>query len=144
MLLHSFLQALRFPVDFEGFVVTNSIHTPRNEPGFERFTQVFGRCHSVPPHSFSESATLVGQSRISIGLHTVKKISDEVYRNEIQPRLAGVTIPTIMSALNVCASYAANIRRGKRRPHARHWEKLARLIAAQQNPACVDEATCPE
>jgi len=34
------------------------------------------------------------------------KISDEVYRNEIQPRLAGVTIPTIMSALNVCASYA--------------------------------------
>ena len=34
------------------------------------------------------------------------KISDEVYRNEIQPRIAGVTIPTIMSALNVCASYA--------------------------------------
>jgi len=55
------------------------------------------------------------------------KISDEVYRNEIQPRLAGVTIPTIMSALNVCASYAADIRRGKRRPHARHWETLAEL-----------------
>jgi hypothetical protein len=34
------------------------------------------------------------------------KISDEVYRNEIQPRLASVAIPTIMSALNVCASYA--------------------------------------
>jgi hypothetical protein len=57
------------------------------------------------------------------------KISDEVYRNEIQPRLAGMTIPTIMSALNVCASYAADIRRGKRRPHARHWERLARLVA---------------
>jgi hypothetical protein len=56
------------------------------------------------------------------------KISDEVYRNEIQPRLAALTIPTIMSALNVCASYAADIRRGKRRPHARHWEKLARLV----------------
>lgn len=56
------------------------------------------------------------------------KISDEVYRNEIQPRLAGVTIPTIMSALNVCASYAADIRRGRRRPHARHWETLARLV----------------
>ena len=55
------------------------------------------------------------------------KISDEVYRNEIQPRLAGVTIPTIMSALNVCASYAADIRRGRRRPHARHWEALARM-----------------
>jgi uncharacterized Zn finger protein (UPF0148 family) len=57
------------------------------------------------------------------------KISDEAYRNEIQPRLAGMTIPAIMSALNVCASYAADIRRGKRRPHARHWERLARLVA---------------
>src|SRR4029077_3312174 len=56
------------------------------------------------------------------------KISDEVYRNEIQPRLAGVTIPTIMSALNVCASYAADIRRGRRRPHARHWETLPHLV----------------
>jgi len=55
------------------------------------------------------------------------KISDEVYRNEIQPRLAGVTIPAIMSALNVCASYAADIRRGRRRPHVRHWKTLARL-----------------
>jgi len=55
-------------------------------------------------------------------------VSDEVYRNEIQPRLAGVTIPTIMSALNICASYAADIRRGRRRPHARHWDKLARLV----------------
>jgi CRISPR-associated endonuclease Cas1 len=55
------------------------------------------------------------------------KISDEVYRDEIQPRLAGVAIPIIMSALNVCASYAADIRRGRRRPHPRHWEKLAYL-----------------
>ena len=55
------------------------------------------------------------------------RISDEVYRREIQPRLAGVTIPTIMSALNVCASYAADIRRGRRRPHARHWQGLAQL-----------------
>jgi CRISPR-associated endonuclease Cas1 len=60
------------------------------------------------------------------------KTSDEVYRNEIQPRLAGVTIPTIMSALNVCASYAADIRRGRRRPHPRHWETLARLVGCSQ------------
>jgi hypothetical protein len=56
------------------------------------------------------------------------KISEETYRNEIQPRLTRLTIPTIMSALNVCASYAADIRRGRRRPHARHWERLARLL----------------
>jgi len=57
-----------------------------------------------------------------------RKISDETYRNEIQPRLAGMTIPTIMSALNVCASYAADIRRGRRKPHARHWVTLACLV----------------
>jgi CRISPR-associated endonuclease Cas1 len=56
------------------------------------------------------------------------KINEEVYRNEIQPRLAGVTIPTIMSALNVCASYAADIRGGRRRPHPRHWRGLAELV----------------
>jgi CRISPR-associated protein Cas1 len=56
------------------------------------------------------------------------KITDEAYRNEIQPSLAGITIPTIMSALNVCASYAVDIRRGRRRPHPRHWQTLARLV----------------
>jgi hypothetical protein len=35
------------------------------------------------------------------------KFSEAIYRNEIQPRLSGVTIPMIMSALDVCESYAA-------------------------------------
>jgi hypothetical protein len=56
-----------------------------------------------------------------------RKISDATYRNEIQPRLSNLTVSVIMSALNVCESYAADIRRGRRRPHARHWETLARL-----------------
>jgi CRISPR-associated endonuclease Cas1 len=56
------------------------------------------------------------------------KIGDEVYRNEIQPRLSGVTIPAIMSALNVCESYAADIRRGRRRPHPRHWQTLGKIV----------------
>jgi len=60
------------------------------------------------------------------------KISEDTYRNEIQPRLTGVKIPVIMSALNVCASYAADIRRGKRRPHARHWGTLAQLTGVLQ------------
>jgi CRISPR-associated endonuclease Cas1 len=64
-----------------------------------------------------------------------RKISEGTYRNEIQPRLAGLTIPTIMSGLNVCASYAADIRRGRRRPHTRHWEKLAELVRFQSHPA---------
>jgi hypothetical protein len=57
------------------------------------------------------------------------KLSEAIYHNEIQPRLSDVTIPAIMSALNVCESYAADIRRGRRCPNARHWEKLAELVA---------------
>ena len=55
------------------------------------------------------------------------KISDETYRNEIQPRLKTISLRSLMLALNVCESYAANIRTGQRRPHIRHWEKLAEL-----------------
>jgi len=75
----------------------------------------------------SETQRRNANAQLTWGKSGQPKISDEVYRKEIQPRLADVTIPTIMSALNVCASYAADIRRGRRRPHARHWEKLARL-----------------
>jgi hypothetical protein len=66
-------------------------------------------------------------AQLAWGKSGQSKISNEVYRNEIEPRLACVTIPTIMSALNVCASYAADIRRGRRRPHARHWLVLAQI-----------------
>jgi CRISPR-associated endonuclease Cas1 len=43
------------------------------------------------------------KAQLAWGKSGQTKISEEAYRNEIQPRLAGVTIPTIMSALNVCA-----------------------------------------
>jgi hypothetical protein len=55
-------------------------------------------------------------------------LSEETYRNEIQPRLASVTVPTISSALGVSEPYAADIRAGRRRPHPRHWPMLARLV----------------
>ena len=61
------------------------------------------------------------------------KFSEAIYRNEIQPRLSRVTIPAIMSALNVCESYAADIRRGRRKPHGRHWVTLARLVDFRAN-----------
>jgi len=54
--------------------------------------------------------------------------SVEMYESEIQPRLSKVSISAIATALGVSWSYAADIRRGKRRPHARHWEPLARLV----------------
>jgi len=56
------------------------------------------------------------------------QISEDIYKREIQPRLAKISISAIASALGVSWSYAADIRRGRRRPHPRHWEKLAKLV----------------
>jgi hypothetical protein len=49
--------------------------------------------------------------------------------SKIQPRLGSVTISTISSVLGVSESYAADIRAGRHRPHPRHWEALARVVA---------------
>jgi CRISPR-associated endonuclease Cas1 len=54
-------------------------------------------------------------------------LTDETYIQRIQPRLAEVTIPAISTALGISGPYATDIRAGRRRPHPRHWEKLARL-----------------
>jgi CRISPR-associated endonuclease Cas1 len=53
---------------------------------------------------------------------------ETTYIRDIQPRLAGVTISLISMTLGVCESYAADIRAGRYRPHARHWKKLAELV----------------
>jgi CRISPR-associated endonuclease Cas1 len=52
---------------------------------------------------------------------------ERTYSTEIFPRLRSVTIASISSSLHVCESYAADIRAGRRRPHPRHWQKLAEL-----------------
>ena len=55
-------------------------------------------------------------------------LDKKAYGEKIQPRLAGVTIPVMSSALGVSNPYAADIRAGRRRPHPRHWQTLARLV----------------
>jgi len=55
-------------------------------------------------------------------------LSEEVYTSKIQPRLAGIANPTIMSALGISVTYAVAIRAGRRRPHPRHWQALAELV----------------
>jgi CRISPR-associated endonuclease Cas1 len=52
---------------------------------------------------------------------------EATYIQEIQPRLASVTISSISSALGICESYAADIRAGRHRAHPRHWQNLAEL-----------------
>ncbi len=55
-------------------------------------------------------------------------LTEEVYANEIQPLLAGIANPVIISALGVSVTYSVAIRAGRRRPHPRHWSKLAELV----------------
>lgn len=57
-------------------------------------------------------------------------LTEQVYREKIQPRLAEVTVSTIATALGISGPYATDVRAGRRRPHPRHWEKLARLVGA--------------
>jgi hypothetical protein len=54
-------------------------------------------------------------------------LTEKTYREQIQPRLATVTIRAIMEALGVSKPYAADIRSGKKVPHQRHWRRLADL-----------------
>jgi hypothetical protein len=55
-------------------------------------------------------------------------LNERTYQQKIQPRLSAITIPALMSALNVSKPYAADIRAGRRQPHPRHWLILARLV----------------
>jgi hypothetical protein len=55
-------------------------------------------------------------------------LHEETYTRKIQPLLAGIANPVIMSALGVSVTYAVAIRAGRRRPHPRHWEVLAGLV----------------
>lgn len=54
--------------------------------------------------------------------------TEQVYREEVQPRLSTVRIATIASTLGISEPCAAEIRAGRYRPHPRHWALLARLI----------------
>jgi len=60
-------------------------------------------------------------------------LTEEAYQAEIQPRLSGVTIPAISSALGISEPYAAKIRAGCYLPHPRHWQNLARLADTSEN-----------
>ena len=54
-------------------------------------------------------------------------LTEDFYAKEIQPRLKGATLSQIALALSVSIPCASNIRKGRRRPHPRHWQVLARL-----------------
>jgi hypothetical protein len=57
-------------------------------------------------------------------------LSEENYRQKVQPHLKDVTISIISMALGVSVPYATDIRAGRRVPHPRHWTNLAVLVGA--------------
>jgi CRISPR-associated endonuclease Cas1 len=55
-------------------------------------------------------------------------LDEETYQQKIQPRLTSVTVSAIRTALSISKAYATNIRSGRRLPHPRHWQMLARRV----------------
>jgi hypothetical protein len=56
-------------------------------------------------------------------------LNAKTYMARILPGLTKLTVSTIALALGVSLSYAADIRLGRRYPHARHWQVLAELVS---------------
>ena len=54
-------------------------------------------------------------------------LTEKVSREKVQPRLSGITVAIISSALGISQPYAAEIRAGRCLPHLRHWQSLARV-----------------
>jgi hypothetical protein len=61
-------------------------------------------------------------------------LTPDTYGPKVQPLLANIRSNAISAALGVSWQYAAHIRRGLRRPHPRHWLKLAELVGVSSGP----------
>ena len=55
-------------------------------------------------------------------------LTKQCYVEQIQPLIRGKKVREIAEAMQVSRPYAAFVRSGRRRPHPRHWEALARLV----------------
>jgi CRISPR-associated endonuclease Cas1 len=62
-------------------------------------------------------------------------LTDEIYVKKVQPLLRNFSLSKIASSIDVSLMYASDIRRGRRRPHPRHWLALATLVGVSAN-AC--------
>jgi CRISPR-associated endonuclease Cas1 len=55
-------------------------------------------------------------------------LTKDIYICEIQPRLKTITLSVLASTLGISLAYAVDIRSGRRVPHPRHWQTLAKLL----------------
>ncbi len=58
-------------------------------------------------------------------------LNRKVFVQKIQPRLKEISPSKIKSALSVSMPYAIDIRKGRRIPHPRHWQVLARIAGSE-------------
>jgi CRISPR-associated endonuclease Cas1 len=66
-------------------------------------------------------------------------LTENFYAKEIQPRLKGATLSQIAAGIGISIPYASGIRRGRRRPHPRHWPALAVLVKVSSNEGLNEE-----
>lgn len=120
-----------------GKPVTNgSIHCPKcaAEVRKERFVEV-ARLGPIANHSpMAETRRSPTRQRHAVALKAWRPsdkpgwLDEKTYMEEIQPRLGEFPVSAISSALRVSHSYATDIRAGRRIPHARHWQALAKIV----------------
>ncbi|MBZ5492897.1 MAG: CRISPR-associated endonuclease Cas1 [Acidobacteriia bacterium] len=60
-------------------------------------------------------------------------LTDKVYSEQILPKFGNLTNKMIAETLGVSMPYAADVRKGKRHPHPRHWQTLAELVGVSGN-----------
>jgi CRISPR-associated endonuclease Cas1 len=105
----------------------------------ERFEDVLRKGRAVTLGTAAQRLRADSQHRHQVELRTWTQsdqpawITEETYVERIQPLLPGVSGAAIARALGVCRAYAGDIQRGKRRPHPRHWEKLAELVGVSRD-----------
>jgi len=61
-------------------------------------------------------------------------LTRDAYVKRVVPALASVAKSQIRSTLGVSEPYSADIRTGKRIPHPRHWQALAKLVSVSELP----------
>jgi hypothetical protein len=85
--------------------------------------------HSVQARakrSFSRRRVIAAQAKWNPAVQP-EWLTEELFKNQVVPRLKEITCPVIAQALDVTETYAANIRAGRYLPHPRHWKRLFEL-----------------
>jgi hypothetical protein len=90
-------------------------------------------------NSAAQSSRMETQRRNAIAQHAWSAathpawLTEQAYLKDIQPQLSRFTNGVVASTLRVSMSYAADVRKGRRRPHQRHWQALAQLVGITGN-----------